>query len=649
MDYVQAQDNARRKTWRLVLLFCAAVVGLILLTNLLVAVVVGLHSSHLYPSMGEMLRHSFNAHGLAISTIVVLMVAGASAYKYIALSAGGRTIAEALGGRQIPASTQVLEERRLLNLVEEMALAAGMPVPPVYLLPEQGINAFAAGRSPDDAVIGVTQGAMRLLSRDEMQAVIGHEFSHILNGDSRLNLNLIAILHGILFIGLVGYGLLRSMRYGRVSRSNSRGSGTAGILLLGVGLIIIGYAGTFFGKLIKAGVSRQREYLADAAAVQFTRNPSGMAGALKKIGAHTAGSHLEATHAEEAAHLFFGQAITSHAQSLFATHPPLPKRILAVEPGWDGKFPPLAAANLAPASTSSGAAISALHQAGTPQQVAATTTTALTTPALITAAVGTLNDNSVASTRTVLAQLPQVLLDAAHETYSACALIYAMLLSTDSQIQREQLSQVAIAPDANMASTTAKLQPELAPQSASQRLLLLSMAMPALKGLSSTQYQQFVSTCIALIRADKSIDLFEWVLHRLLVKELKPFFETVQPPRITHREIAPLADAANELLSALARKGHGDAQQAHAAGLATLALTSPLPFISSTDENFSRLGKALNSLRGLHPLAKPNLLKACAEVALADNKVSQDQWALLQGVAASLDCPLPPQLSVRVV
>ncbi|MDH3643739.1 MAG: M48 family metallopeptidase, partial [Gammaproteobacteria bacterium] len=340
MNFFQAQDAARRNTWRLAALFVAAVVSLIVLTNLLVAGVylwTGNYASTSPRPLLDLMLNMPTEYWLLISTGVVGVVGTASLFKYLTVRGGGRAIAEAVGGQLIHQSTNDLKQRRLLNIVEEMAIASGVPVPPVYLIHEPSINAFAAGFSADDAVIGINQGTLDHLSRDELQGVVGHEFSHILNGDMRINLRLIAMLHGILFIGTIGYGILRGVGHSR--RRNSDGG--LPILALGVGLLVIGYSGTFFGNLIKAAVSRQREYLADASAVQFTRNPDGIADCLRKMGGLSVGSTMTGAAAQEISHMFFGQSAQLFMNNLLATHPPLDARIRAIDPGWDGRFTPV--------------------------------------------------------------------------------------------------------------------------------------------------------------------------------------------------------------------------------------------------------------------------------------------------------------------
>ena len=271
------------------------------------------------------------------------VIAAGSLYKMAALSGGGHTVAELLGGRLLRADAATPAERRLLNVVEEMAIASGVPVPPVYLLEnELGINAFAAGHAPGDAVVAVTAGTLARLSRDELQGVIAHEFSHILNGDMRLNIRLMGVLFGILVIGLTGWIIFRSTTGGYVrlgARDDDR-KGFNPLPLIGLALYVIGYVGVFFGNLIKAAVSRQREFLADASAVQFTRNPDGIAGALKKIGAVAEGSRIQDPHAEEASHMFFGDALSGWTElfGLLATHPPLVERIKRIDPSFDGDF-----------------------------------------------------------------------------------------------------------------------------------------------------------------------------------------------------------------------------------------------------------------------------------------------------------------------
>ena len=341
-DFFTRQDAARRKTTRLVVLFVLAVLAIMVSIDLLLAATIG------YASGGsEGGRRDYWAIatdpwlvGLAvIGTLVV--VGGGSLFKVAQLRGGGKVVAEELGGRLLHPDTSDPTEQQLQNVVQEMAIASGTPTPPVYLLDhEQGINAFAAGFTPSDAVIGITRGTAERLTRDELQGVVAHEFSHILNGDMRLNIRLIGILHGILIIGLLGYFVLRASMFSGYRRRSSRdqGGGAMVLLALGAGLAAVGFFGTFFGNLIKAAVSRQREFLADASAVQFTRHPDGIAGALKKIAGFSAGSRVQSPNAPAASHMFFGRA-TGGFSGMFSTHPPLEERIRRIDPSWDGTVP----------------------------------------------------------------------------------------------------------------------------------------------------------------------------------------------------------------------------------------------------------------------------------------------------------------------
>ena len=281
-----------------------------------------------------------------VVSVVLIIVALGSLIKAVKLRKGGKAIALALGGRALIAPATNPDERELQNIVEEMSIASGVPVPAIYVLDrEPGINAFAAGFRPEDAVIGVTKGAMQLLTRDELQGVIAHEFSHILNGDMRLNLRLVAWLQGILWIAIAGQGLLQVARHCMRWKSGGDEVNKAGLglfffgSLTGIIVYGLGSVGLFFGHLIKSAVARQREFLADAAAVQFTRNPMGLANALKKIGGLAHGSRIRSPLAEEASHMFFGNGLAKSWFGIFSTHPSLKKRIKLLDSNFDGRFP----------------------------------------------------------------------------------------------------------------------------------------------------------------------------------------------------------------------------------------------------------------------------------------------------------------------
>jgi Zn-dependent protease with chaperone function len=336
VDFFREQDIARRNTRLLTLLFGIAVLVLIGLTNLLLVGFVVFESGGGQSSLSTDVLdwQSF----ISVGAVITLIIGAVVLVNWINFARGGKQIAAALGGRLVQPSTDDPLEQRAANIVQEMALAANMPVPSLFVLDEEtGINAFAAGTSPANAVVAVTQGALTSLNRDQLQGVIGHEFSHILNGDMRLSIRLAAMLRGITFIGDVGSILLHSASHRRRYRSSKKDDGRGAVLAIGLGLYLIGLLGGLMAGLIKSAISKQKEYLADASAVQFTRNPEGIGDALKIIGGHSAGTFVETARAEEMSHLFFGQ-VRHRLWSAFATHPPIEERIERIDPQWDGQF-----------------------------------------------------------------------------------------------------------------------------------------------------------------------------------------------------------------------------------------------------------------------------------------------------------------------
>ncbi|MHC5002140.1 MAG: M48 family metallopeptidase [Planctomycetota bacterium] len=637
MDFFESQEAARRRTWALVVLFVLAVLATIVLVYLAVSAVVvfyGARQGGLEPAARTLLHPALLA---AVGASTLAVVGAGSGYKMMQLRAGGAVVAETLGGR--PADPgRSLGERRLVNVVEEMAIASGMPVPLIYLLEQEaGINAFAAGHSPDDAVIGVTRGAVDRLSRDELQGVVGHEFSHILNGDMRLNMRLMGWLHGILVVGLIGTILLRQSA--RVSLRSRRG-GSGPVILIGVALMIVGYAGTFFGKLIKAAVSRQREFLADAAAVQFTRNPAGIAGALKRIGAASAGARLSSPRADEASHMYFAQGVTVHLSGLFATHPPLARRIRRLDPEWDGTFPPEdAGPGGARRPTGTGA--------GTPPAIEATAAAiAAAAPAgSAVAQIGRLTEPHLRYAERLVAALPLAVRVAAQEPFSARAVVCSLLLAEDRAVRDRQVRRLESIdpPLAELAGRLAR--PDLA-VSELARLPLLELAMPALRQMSAGQYARFRTAIDALHRADERIDLFEWMLLRIVTHLLQPQFDPRPPIMVQHHGLQQLLDPCSVLLSTLARVGHRDERAVRAAfsrGGAELPAHG-LVLLPPARCTLPELDDALAELETLAPGLKRAVLDGCAVTVAADRQVTTREGELLRALAASLGCPMPPLL-----
>jgi len=646
MDFFARQDVARRNTTRLVVLFGLAVLAIVASIDLLLAGTLGYLGRD--PATGAIdWSLVLNPALLALATSgTLVVVGGGSLFKVAQLRGGGRVVAEELGGRRINPDTAVPIEQRVVNVVEEMAIASGTPAPPVYLLDQEaGINAFAAGFTPGDAVIGVTKGTAERLSRDELQGVIAHEFSHILNGDMRLNIRLMGLLHGILIVGMLGYFLLRATAFSGHRRRPSRKDGNPlPLMALAAGLMAIGFFGTFFGNLIKAAVSRQREFLADAAAVQFTRHPEGLAGALKKIGGLASGSSIQNPNAPEASHMFFGRA-TSGFNALFSTHPPLGERIRRIEPSWDGAFPALAAAG--PGAVPS-------FEAGGVAGVAGGRPAAAPRPSPHVAdaldEIGQPREAHVRYAAELLASLPPAVIGAAREPYGARAIVYALLLDRRPEPRRVQLAHLAAAADAGVYDETLKLAPDVAQLDVRARLPLVDVALPALRALTPAQYERFKQNVSALVLADPGIDVFEWSLQRTLLGDLETYHGRVEPPRVRFRTLAPLARPCELLLSTLAYAGHrtGEAaRQAFEKGWATLGLP-PARLRAPADCGHEALDRALAATNDAAPAVKRRVLQAAVACIAADRTVTATEAELLRATAASLGCPMPPLLDVKM-
>ena len=640
-DFFQQQDAARRGTTRLVVLFGLAVLAIVASVELLLVATMGYFGRD--PDTGAIDWTTAGDPRLLILATVgaLVVVGGGSLYKIAQLRGGGRVVAEELGGRLVDGGTSDPVERRLLNVVEEMAIASGASTPPVYLMDgEAGINAFAAGFAPQDAVIGVTRGAATTLDRDELQGVIAHEFSHILNGDMRLNIRLIGLLHGIFLIGMIGYFILRMSFFTGGGRSRDS-KGALPILALGAGLAIAGFAGTFFGNLIKAAVSRQREFLADASAVQFTRHPGGIAGALKRIGGFVNGSKVENPNAPQASHMFFGRA-TSGFSAMFSTHPPLRERIRRIDPSWDGEFPevPEAAAGVAasgadlPGATGFAGAEAAGEPAG-PDLASAVDQIGQPTPAHVEYAAKLID------------RLPAPVVEAAHEPYGARALVYALLLDPDPAARRLQLAHLETAADDGVYEETVRLLPVVERLDPRVRLPVLEIALPALRRLTSWQYARFQENVVALVEADEVIDLFEWSLQSILLRDMQISFGRTGPTRVRHRSAGAVRSPLAVLLSVLAYVGNREsraAEHAFAEGWQVLSLPEA-DLLPHEECEFAALEAALVELDHAAPQVKKRVLEAAVACIAADREVTVEEGELLRTVAAWINCPMPPILA----
>ncbi|MCF6312218.1 MAG: M48 family metallopeptidase [Verrucomicrobiales bacterium] len=648
MDFFEHQELARKKTRLLVVYFILAVLGII---ASIYAVVVG--ASLFVGSEGagsfSLWQPEVLLYAALGSTGVIALGTG---FKTLQLSAGGSVVAAELGGRRIDRNTSDLEERRLLNVVEEMAIASGVPVPDVYIMDnEMGINAFAAGKTPSDAVIGVTRGTVRLLNRDELQGVMAHEFSHILNGDMRLNMRLIGLLFGILFIAMIGQIVMRSVMFAPRSRNrDSNGGGVLAILAFGAALMAIGYVGLFFAKLIKAAISRQREFLADASAVQFTRNPEGIAGALKKIGGLSEGSTIASPRAEEASHMFFGDAFQDKVMQMqsLATHPPLDVRIKKIEPKWDGVFPKVALPDISQSPELGGVERGARGASSSAAMVSGLSPVVAGSGVQDAFRVGEPGAEQIIYGQNLVAALSPESLSAIRGGAGAQAIIFALLLGQDDELRRSEVALLKQSVDELTVQHTLKFYAEIGDLDSSKKIGLIDLTIPSLRQLSPPEYERFQTVTQRLMESDGQIDLFEFMLQKIIRRHLDLFFNRVRPPKIRYRHLSKLSKELSILLSTLAGVGsrnQGQAILAFQEGVESVAEDlggEDLQFMSPEECGLQQIDEALNRFDEATPLMKKRLLYACGKVVMADQKVNDGEAELLRAIADTIGCPIPP-------
>ena len=654
MDFFEHQDRARRNSRLLIVYFSVTVVLVITSVYFALVAILALATSDSENAI-QVLDWNPQLFAAVVGSVVVLIATG-SIYKTWMLGSGGEYVAVALGGVQVSANSTVLEERILLNVVEEMALAAGTPVPPVYLLEKElGINAFAAGTTPQNAVIGITRGAIQTLTRDELQGVIAHEFSHILNGDMRLNLRLIGLLHGILIIALLGYMMIRMLIElpRRSSRSDNENKGTIGIIaalfMIGGALVAIGYIGVFFANMIKAAVSRQREFLADASAVQFTRNPSGIADALKKIGGWSKHAKLQSARATEASHMFFGNGV---ATLIFATHPPLETRVKRIEPRFDGQFakteevshslselidPRSLSMQLASFNTSHQAAMSGADQLESNPQYAVDQ-------------IGEPRPEHIEHAHELIEQLDDRIAQGVRDPLGAVAIVYALLLAPEGETRVEQWRELEKSCDRRALAELQRVMPSVDSLAVEQRLPVVCLVLPALHQMSPPQINAFRLTVRKLIDADRKWTLFEFAVQRFITKRL------VQRLIPDHDRPSPQGNVNSTkksfqvVMSSLAYAGGKTSDPKHAfeKGLnfhrLSMGSMELLPRESCT---FSELNLALDGLEKIPPKTQRFLLESFAECIAADQHVTLDETEMFRVISDALGCPMPPIIAIR--
>lgn len=633
MNFFEHQEQARRQSRWLVFLFVLAVIIIIVVIDIAILVAFGVMDTEQQQGIFSMQTLKANLPTLLGGALVTAaVIAVASLFKTAALRSGGGQVARDLGGVLVEADARDPLRRRLYNVVEEIALASGIPVPEIYVLEqESGINAFAAGFTAADAAVAVTRGALEKLSRSELQGVIAHEFSHIFNGDMRLNIRLMGALFGILMLSLIGRRVLHGSYFMGRSKNNSGGA----IMLIAIAVMLVGYIGLFFGRWIKSAVSRQREYLADASAVQFTRDPDGIAGALKKISIYSEASYLN-VESEEVSHMLFGDG---EKTSMFSTHPPLNERIQRI----DKSFKPEDLVQLAKSIQRKGrseAEQAARQQAAEGRKSGAA---GMFDADKLIDQIGNPDFSRILMASALTASIPEEINKAAHSSQWATEVLFYCLMDRDSEVREIQLLAVAQNMGGDSEARVRGLLgacPELARE---QRLPLLEISIPELKRRPPDYVSKVLVTVNALNQADGQTEVFEYLMAKIIAQHL---WETANPQRVRlsgRKSIKRVADQALDVIAVLALHGHDSAEgveSAYQAGSGLLGTPAAVPM--QVIENWSEaLDKALPILDQLKPADKEKLVKALMATVMADNRIAVSEMELLRVVCAVIHVPLP--------
>ena len=641
MNFFQEQERSRQHTTWLVGIFIIAVLMLIAIT---IIFVIGLYLYLDDISLALFLTDPFAyvspdiLYGVVV--VVVGVVVAGSISKYLSLSSGGKSVAIALGGRQLNRNSANPQEQKLLNVVEEMSIASGISTPTVYIIDESGINAFAAGLTLDDAVIGVTRGCVEKLDREELQGVIAHEFSHIFNGDMRLNLQLTATLHGILLIGLIGRFILRSStRRSHTTRTSSSKKGNGGlyVLALGAGLFVIGYVGTFFGSIIKANVSRKREYLADATAVQYTRYPRGISGALKKIAYYSSELHTPA--AETYSHLYFAEGISTMFSSLLATHPPLERRIKKIEPRWNGRFPDYEKV-IKPKDGEAEKQVKREKEEAKKERF---------TQGAIAAAmmsVGQIKEEEVEEVQAEIEALDAKVLNRLSDPLGAQAVLLSLLYNP---VYKDELFAVVQEQNPYLLLEFASFRQEEHQALQKQSALIVSLSLNALKSLSVEQYKHFKKIVAAFIGVDKNVSLFEWSLQYIIQRPLEMHLGLREVPKRTSTHIGAIKKELELLYSMLAQAQYEDETEAKAAfDKSKRAIQAgALQYVARKEISHELFLDAIMVIETAKPVIAERVFEGVLHSIKVDGQVTKTENAFIHAIAQLMQVPLPREFKLQ--
>jgi Zn-dependent protease with chaperone function len=625
MDFFAAQEEAHKRSRWLLVGFGLCVLGVIVTVFAVAVQIKPFFVESRFEEIGlSILGPWWDPQLLAwvAATVGGTIVIG-SAYKQSRLSGGGSVVARDLGGRPVSPGTSDPLEKRLINVVEEMAIASGVPVPQVWILDEEpGINAFAAGTDAANAVIGVTRGCLELLKRSELQGVVAHEFSHILNGDMRLNQRLIGWVFGLMMVAMAGRAILYSLRRVRVrSSGNSRSSGGFLAILLAAGLTlwIVGSLGSLFARLLQAAFSRQREFLADAAAVQFTREPSGIAGALKKIGGHSGNGVLSSGEAGEARHLFF--AASDFFRLGLSTHPPLPERIRRIDPSWDGEMVLPDKRDVlsdgAPGKRSGPPPLPQVNNLGFAER--------------IQPAVGAVVRDLLHSQQKRIAS-----------ELDARAVLFGLLVVPDAVAYQDPLECLERAFGKDMVEQTLDWSRRLRSLPSVQKIAFMDLALPWLRQIGAEGAREVVDLTRVFIHADHSVSLFEFMLQKVIERQVAIGTGLRQPAPVRHASLRQVRFEVASLLHAFAQaSGHPESLTAAAEEFCDHAGEPILP-APEQPVLLEKVGAALDELEATTPAVKSVVLRLAARIVLQDGRISEEELELLRAAADAMGAPIPP-------
>ncbi|MFT5882333.1 MAG: Zn-dependent protease with chaperone function [Crocinitomicaceae bacterium] len=647
MNFYEAQDDARRRTKWLIGYFVLAVVGVVLA----IYAVLGLYYMSQTVVSVDAAGYRMQQAGefwdlerfLTVTILTTGVILAGNIFKSMQLSGGGAVVARDMGGRQVDPHTTDTDERKLVNVVEEMAISSGVPVPQIWVMDQEaGINAFAAGTEPGNAVLGVTRGCIQRLTRSELQGVIAHEFSHILNGDMKLNMRLIGWLFGIMMLSLIGRQLMFHMQFMSMRRSRDNNNGALVGLIAAIALLVIGSIGVFFARMIQASISRQREYLADASAVQFTRDPSGIAGALKKIGGQQYGSEVKAGKASEASHMFFADGgMFSYG---FATHPPLDVRIKAVEADWDGEFEDSHIPEVG--SQRSGDGMDA-RSSGLASGFAGVESAPVVVQREQWDKLGEMSQTNVAVGAAVMRGLDSKWIDACHDREQAQAMIFGLLLASDQKLQAGEIKFLTKDMGEAAADLAVRWNGVLGEEHSSKKIALIDLSIPSLRLLSRPEYERFLKATQWLIASDGQVDIFEFMLQKLIECHLSSFFDGARSPRVRYTKLGQITSDLNVLVSTMAGVGAAngtDLESAYTAAAEDLSQHGVrLPGILSAEQcGLHLVENTLQKLAESTPIMKRDVLHACGLAVMSDGALGSQEAELLRAAADSMGATIPP-------